>query len=163
MEITSDLSENISDVTKSEGTDISKYFKDETFYGLMWVFLGAQHKKRDEGSSLECSINGNRFWFDLFRNTFKELNCAEFSWSVKQVRLDWKYWLGKNSITLVRKIELGKIRNCLIHFSFRNEVTFLISILIHYKRCKISFCCTFEFLDQNWIKVGPKVDQNSRW
>ena len=47
MEITSDLSENISDVTKSEGTDISKYFKDETF----WVdvsFLCAQHKKRDE-------------------------------------------------------------------------------------------------------------------
>ena len=52
MEITSDLSENISDVTKSEGTDISKYFKVD----FLWAdvsFLGAQHKKRDERDFLK--------------------------------------------------------------------------------------------------------------
>ena len=48
MEITSDLSENISDVTKSEGTDISKYFKDDDFLWVDLSFLNAQHKKRDE-------------------------------------------------------------------------------------------------------------------
>ena len=51
MEITSDLSENISDVTKSEGTDISKYFKDDDFLWVDMSFLGAQHKKRDERGS----------------------------------------------------------------------------------------------------------------
>ena len=59
MEITSDLSENISDVTKSEGTDISKYFTDSRV-DMSAIFLAVQHKKRDERGSLECSINGNR-------------------------------------------------------------------------------------------------------
>ena len=140
-----------------------------TFYGLTWVFW-VRNIKRGMNvvpQSLECSINGNRSQFDLFRNIFKELNCAEFSWSVKQVRLDWKYWFGKNSITLVRKIEVGKIPKT-FWSTLVYEVTFFISILIHYKRCSIWFCSTFEFWDQNqnlnyfvWNKF--EVDQKSKW
>ena len=71
------------------------------------------------GFSLECSINGNRSNYDLFRNIFKELNCAEFSWSVKQVRLRLKALVGKKNWKFCSK--MSKISETSINpFQFRH-------------------------------------------